>query len=473
MAMTTWMRWWAMVEPLAVLLNGVRVGTVRSESGRMAFDYVDDPVQRISVSMPTSRRTHGVRIADAWFRGLLPDNDRVLERWGHAAGVNPRSPMALLGAHGADVAGALQLCTEARVDEVRERPARLTGLTEVDIGEVLRAENADDSMWPVRRWSLGGAQAKLAVTRTRGQGTRGQDWAEPSGSAASTHIIKPGIPGFADQALNEHLCLNAARAVGHVAARSEYHEFDGVSAIVVERFDRYPDAEGLITRLHQEDMCQALGVPPSKKYQSDGGPGAPAIAALLREHESSGRGVERFASAVVLQALLGAPDAHARNYALLLQGDRVLLAPLYDIASTLPYEPGARSGLSRTAMTIGGRSRFGEIQDRHVARFAETIGVEPDWLVEDVRRQAHALPDAISDAARDVGYRRARMVSDQIIGGMRTVTLRNWIAGGSGDGGGEVPDAGESERVVQVRSHTRGGRDIGDYTRSWPRRDQG
>lgn len=92
-------------------------------------------------------------------------------------------------------------------------------------------------------------------------------------------------------------------------------------------------------RVHQEDLCQALGVPPSLKYQNEDGPTPSQIARLLRDVMPPGAGedaVRRFADALIWNWLIGGTDAHAKNYSILLAGDQVRLAPLYDIASAPP-----------------------------------------------------------------------------------------------------------------------------------------
>lgn len=41
---------------------------------------------------------------------------------------------------------------------------------------------------------------------------------------------------------------------------------------LVARYDRVVRDNGTIIRLHQEDMCQAMGLPPGRKHQEEGGP---------------------------------------------------------------------------------------------------------------------------------------------------------------------------------------------------------
>lgn len=388
---------------LVVVLNGLLVGTVTHASGRPRFTYVDDyavdpDATPLSLSMPPAvGRTYDHRVTAPWLMNLLPDDANVRARLAREFDVSTNSATALLEHIGRDCAGAVQLVAPEDVEDVLTRPGGLEEVTDVQIGERLRGLRDVPEQWTRsdERWSLAGAQSKFAAVRTE------SGWAYAHGNAASTHIIKPGIGRFPGQAFNEHLCLRALRAVGIVSASSEFIEFDDVAAIVVERYDRVRSADGRVLRLHQEDMCQALSVPPERKYASDGGPSATTIAGLLAR-EAGQHDVDRFTDIVVAQYLLGAPDAHAKNYSVLLSGIDTTLAPIYDVASSLPYDRERGSGLSRVAMPIDGRSRFGEVTLRQIEKFAQKAGTDPDRLVARTREIATALPGALTEADRGI-----------------------------------------------------------------------
>jgi len=137
----------------------------------------------------------------------------------------------------------------------------------------------------------------------------------------TTHILKPAIAGFDDHDLNEHLCLAAAQRVGLRSAPSRVLSFGAERAVVVERYDRRIAASGAVIRVHQEDMCQAMGVPPDTKYQAEGGPSPEQIIALLRDAVAPPAAAEaevaRFADALVFNWLIAGTDAHAKNYSVL------------------------------------------------------------------------------------------------------------------------------------------------------------
>jgi serine/threonine-protein kinase HipA len=141
---------------------------------------------------------------------------------------------------------------------------------------------ADGTDWLGERikagqFSLAGAQSKLALRREAPSGR----WGTPHGSEPTTHVLKPGIADVEGHALNEHLCLVTARRLGLLAAASSIEMFEDQTAVAIRRFDRTHDG-GRLIRVHQEDMCQALGIHPDAKYQQDGGPSAADIVQLLR-----------------------------------------------------------------------------------------------------------------------------------------------------------------------------------------------
>jgi len=146
----------------------------------------------------------------------------------------------------------------------------------------------------------------------------------------------------------------------------------------------------------QEDICQALGLPPAQKYQSVGGPGVRAIAELLTNTSTAPNDdVRTFVAAVAFNWFIAGPDAHAKNYALLLGAEsRVRLAPLYDLASALPY-PGMQPIGLKLAMKIGREYSLRNIAARHWRRLAAEAHLNPDELLTNLRAIAGALPDHV------------------------------------------------------------------------------
>jgi len=207
----------------------------------------------------------------------------------------------------------------------------------------------------------------------------------PSGRTPTTHILKPGIPGLDGSAENEHFCLQLARAVGLPAARSEGIRFGDELAIVVTRYDRVGVGPGA-ARVHQEDLCQALGVHPSRKYQNEGGPTPRQIVDVLRNHSTdSVADVQSFIQALAFNWVIAGTDAHAKNYSLLIgRGGRARLAPLYDVASALPY-PAMQLQKLKLAMKVGVAYRLRDVQRDRWQQLAKDLGLAPQAVLSSVR----------------------------------------------------------------------------------------
>jgi serine/threonine-protein kinase HipA len=392
-----------MTDALIVILGDAVAGTLsRGRGGRLGFHY--DELYRaradatpLSLSMPVQVSSHADRAVTPWLWGLLPDNETVLRRWARHFHVSASSAFSLLSTPvGEDCAGAVRFVAPSELHRALARTGEVAWLTEEELAGRLRELREDSADWLGRsftgQFSLAGAQAKTALLFEHGR------WGVPSGSTPTTHILKPAVAGLDDHDLNEHLCLDAARRAGLIVARTEIARIAEETAVVVARYDRVTGTE--VRRVHQEDICQALGVPPIRKYQNEGGPGVARVSELLREvmaPDVAEDSVWRFADALIWNWLIAGTDAHAKNYSLLLAGNQVRLAPLYDIASALPY--GAHERKLRFAMKLGGDYRVYPRQNRWPAA-ARELGLDRDALIARVHELAGVAPDALADAAK-------------------------------------------------------------------------
>jgi serine/threonine-protein kinase HipA len=392
---------------LNVFLYGQRIGVLEGRGNLITgFRYRHDyEGPRLSCSMPISRRNVGRLITAAWFDGILPEGGELRQAMAVAHESRDTSSMGLLECAGLDCAGAVQLTPHSELDE---REQFFEPMSERVIGERLRSVFAG---LPVaertERWSVAGQQSKIAVHRTR-DGV----WGRALGGMPTTHLLKPGIAPvdgetFPDQALIEHVTLSAARALGVPAVESEYYEFNGVPAVAVQRYDRVWLGE-TVARLHQEDLCQALGVGPEWKYEEQGGPGVVAIARFLDEVATDPAQSREFrlsfAMMVMFNHFSGSPDAHGKNYSILLLPDGTIrFAPMYDAASGLGFSNPTGNGFRfpRAAMRLGHQYRFRDVAEADWVQFARDLDLPFEVVRSQRDRMAASMPEAFRGALND------------------------------------------------------------------------
>jgi len=393
-----------MARPDLVVLDGpVVVGALTRTAGAITFRYdpawqLRDQATPLSVSLPLTVQQHADDVVSPWLWGLLPDNERVLSRWGRTFHTTTKHPLGLLAAVGRDLPGRFTIVPAEQAHDAV--PSGVQWLTDSDVAALLQEVRADQSAWlgtqgSGGRWSLAGAQAKIALFND------GRRWGRPYGRSATTHILKPAIDGLDDHDLNEHLCLQAARGAGVVAVASRLVTVGDERAISVERYDRIIGADQSVQRVHQEDLCQALKVHPDAKYENDGGPSVSTIGALLDRHIRGAPAQPtrmRFAEALALNWLLAGPDAHAKNYSLLLSGTQVRLAPLYDVASALPYRD-FHAPKFTMAMKLGGTYLAGRVGTTQWRKVAAQLLLEEQDVLNRIHQLATDLPTAMAVAA--------------------------------------------------------------------------
>lgn len=368
--------------PLDVYMNRRKVGQYfRDPDGAFAFTYAPEWLAwentlPISRSLPLRAERYVGQPVIAVFENLLPDSDDIRRRVAERVGAEGVDAYSLLARIGRDCVGALQFLAEG------EEP----GDSRVLMGEPLSEDQIAAMLKDLGRTPLGiraerdfrisvaGAQEKTALLFHDGQ------WFEPTGTTPTTHILKPAIGSLpngmdlTDSVENEHFCLRLMAAFGLRVAGTEITTFAGTKALVIERFDRLRARDGRLIRLPQEDCCQALSVPPTRKYQSEGGPGIVEICGLLQGSDEPQRDRANFLKATVLFWLIGATDGHAKNFSIaLMPGGRFTMTPLYDV---LTVQPSLDAGQLQTkdmklAMRAGKSRHYkvSEIQGRH---FVET-----------------------------------------------------------------------------------------------------
>lgn len=379
--------------PLNVLINGRLVGQLsKASNGATAFQYDQswldwEPAFAVSLSLPKRETPYKGQEVAAVFDNLLPDNLDIRRRIAERTGAAGTDPYSLLEEIGRDCVGAMQFL---HPDDDHEFTARLEGeeQSEEDIEQTL-AGLPQKPLGMGReeefRISVAGAQEKTSLLLQDGK------WLKPIGTTPTTHLLKPqlgqiptpsGIIDMSSSVDNEHYCLTLLEEFGIKVAKTWIETFGKRRVLVVERFDRLQRSQKDILRLPQEDMCQALGIPPSLKYQSNGGPTADQILRLLQRADSPLDDQQSFLSALILFWLIGATDAHGKNFSIFLRPyDRYGLTPLYDVLTAQPaFEQGQISkNKFKLAMSAGKKPRYvvSEVAGRHFVQTAQKAGMGP------------------------------------------------------------------------------------------------
>ncbi len=363
-------------ERLQVYLGTQQVGEIeRRGPGRYRFSYSSAALTRrspggiqLSASLPPRAEVFTPSETSPFFEGLLPEG-AVRTAIARSFRISEEDGFGLLRALGADCAGAVTVLPPDHEPPV-PGPGSLRALSDEQLVQLV----ADLPHHPLGvdpteagvRLSLGGIQHKLVLA---GSSLRG--FSQPLEGAPSTCLLKPEFGQYPGLVVNEAFCMKVARSTGLRTAFANEIEVGSTPCLYVERFDREFDADGnAIRRVHQEDMCQALGVSPVAKYEDNGGPSIADIIRLLRTIRGPfmARDVNEFIHAVLINFLLGNSDAHGKNFALLYEPRAgVRLAPVYDIVSTAVYP----EVTDRMAMAIGGVTDPKEVDLEAWMRLAE------------------------------------------------------------------------------------------------------
>lgn len=398
--------------PLHVYLNSRLVGHLLKEpGGATSFRYDNswlgwENAIPVSLSLPLREDAYRGAPVSAVFENLLPDSESLRRRVAERVGAEGSDAYSLLAAIGRDCVGALQFTA----DEVGERGAAIEGdpLDDAAIEKLLRSLgqaplglSRDDDF----RISVAGAQEKTALLWD------GKRWCKPLGTTPTTHILKPQIGempngiDLSNSVENEFYCLRLLATFGLPVNDASIKTFGKTAALVIERFDRRWTRDGRLLRLPQEDCCQALSVPPSRKYQSDGGSGLVQILDLLKGSDTPDEDRKTVFKAQILFWLIGATDGHAKNFSIFLgPGGTYRLTPFYDILSAQPSLDARQIELKqmKLAMAVGNKNhyRIDRIQGRHFFETGNRAGLSRTTVLAVINEIAGAA-DAAMERLKD------------------------------------------------------------------------
>jgi serine/threonine-protein kinase HipA len=404
---------------LNIWMNGIPVGyweTTRQGECLAYFDewLADEQSRPLSLSLPflPGNSPYRGQVVTDYFDNLLPDSDSIRRRLAQRHQAGGIDAFQLLTKLGRDCVGAIQLLPEnespSDIYEINGEALNGAGVAQrlrnTTSAQALGQDDRDGDL----RLSIAGAQEKTALLRHEGQ------WLLPHGSTPTTHIFKLplGLVGQMQADMrtsveNEWLCAKIMEAYEIPIARCEIEQFEDQKALVVERFDRTASSDGSwIIRLPQEDLCQAMGISPLRKYQSDGGPGIAQVMELLLGSDHVARDRNNFFKTQIIFWVLAAIDGHAKNFSIAqLPGGRYRATPIYDVLSAHPVIGEGQNRISphkaKLAMAVRGSANYYLIEKilrRHWIAQAQQVGLgaaAAERLIDEVSESTESVIGAV------------------------------------------------------------------------------
>lgn len=356
--------------------------------GEMSFAYAESWLNnpeaiKVSCSLPLKRDPYNRKECRAFFGGILPEENqrKIIAK---NLGISANNDFSMLEKIGGECAGALSFIPSG--EKYNPNDYRYHKLTNAGLAGILRELPTRPLLAGDQdiRLSLAGVQDKVAIH------IENDKISIPLNNAPSTHILKPDFSTYDGVIFNEAFCLTLAKKIGLSVAESQTKKIEDIDFLIIKRYDRIISKTDpkKIVRLHQEDFCQALGIPSTNKYQSDGGPSLKQCFNLVRT-ESSFPVIDlnKLLSAVIFNFLIGNCDAHGKNFSLLYSKDKLQIAPLYDLICTVYYEELSQ----KMAMKLGGEYHITRIHLEQFDRLADEIG----FAKPEVRKQVFELIEII------------------------------------------------------------------------------
>ncbi len=374
-----------------------------------SFVYADGPdwtLPPVGIALPRTSKVHQGERVSAVFAALLPDGS-LRSRLARSLGLSQGNDFGLLSRVARETPGALSL----RVPGLPARhPLPPRRLDRDELRHAVAALVVHPLLAEVDGLAktLPGEYDKLPVRVHDGLVSCVLD------DALTTHVLKPARPGLRESVANEAFCMALAAAWGLPVARTEMLH-GAIDVLAVTRVDRQADESGAVRAIHMEDFCQALGHPPGRPYEREGGPRLSEIAALLRRaSRQPAVDLRALVGWLVFAFLVGYGAGHARQLALLLEPPGPRLAPFYGLWSTHVYP---EMNL-RMALRIGLEDRPDWLSAERWRDVAGELGVRPAWVLAELERAARQLPRIARETA-DEFHRRHGFF--EVVRGVRAV----------------------------------------------------
>jgi serine/threonine-protein kinase HipA len=385
-------------EKLSVYLHNSLAGQLwLDDTSRFSFQYDPGYIENpdaipLSLSLPLREEPYINDTARPFFSNLLPEGE-VRSLIAKIKQISEHNDYKLLEAIGGECAGAVSIVPE---HTALSTESDYIALSEQEVEDITE-ENAKRPILILKdelRLSLAGAQNKIPVYIDNGR------FYLTFGIAPSSHILKPQSRYFGDVVQNEHFCMRLADVVQLTVPKSSIWKGKNHIAYIVERYDRIKAQDGIIERLHQEDLCQVLGCMPDQKYENEGGPSLAECCQILDKYSSQPiLDKQALVKWVIFNYFIGNADAHGKNLSLIRGIDgSIRLAPFYDLISTRVYPEISK----KMAMKIGKETRFDWIMERHWQQMADQLDLKFTYLKKLLRNTAEALETVMIEMADSI-----------------------------------------------------------------------
>ena len=385
-------------EKLSVYLHNSLAGQLwLDDTSRFSFQYDPGYIENpdaipLSLSLPLREEPYINDTARPFFSNLLPEGE-VRSLIAKIKQISEHNDYKLLEAIGGECAGAVSIVPE---HTALSTESDYIALSEQEVEDIIE-ENAIRPILILKdelRLSLAGAQNKIPVYIDNGR------FYLTFGIAPSSHILKPQSRYFGDVVQNEHFCMRLADVVQLTVPKSSIWKGKNHIAYIVERYDRIKAQDGIIERLHQEDLCQVLGCMPDQKYENEGGPSLAECCQILDKYSSQPiLDKQALVKWVIFNYFIGNADAHGKNLSLIRGIDgSIRLAPFYDLISTRVYPEISK----KMAMKIGKETRFDWIMERHWQQMADQLDLKFTYLKKLLRNTAEALERVMIEMADSI-----------------------------------------------------------------------
>lgn len=424
---------------LDVYLNGYLVGEFKkSSNGAHSFCYSTSWLalsgsRPISLSMPLVKSEYRGDVVYNYFDNLLPDNSEVRQRIVARYQAGSSLPFDLLSMIGRDCVGALQLLPKGETP-LNVKNLEYRALDDEELDKIIMGYRADIPLGMIEdlqdfRISVAGAQEKTALLNID------QTWCLPLNSTPTSHIIKLPIGqiqshsyslDMSDSVENEFLCMQLLQAYGLSVAGCEILALEEMNVLSVERFDRqYSSDKKWLMRRPQEDYCQVFNTPSALKYENQGGPGIEQIMNHLLASKNAAKDRADFMKAQVLFWLMGASDAHAKNFSIFILPDgQFQLTPFYDVLSVFPVVNKKGLNIRQVKLAMGLKATKGKkyyvnkIYPRHFIETAKQVGFEASKMESILSEIKDSTEQIIIDIQARLPVNFPKNISESIFSGM-------------------------------------------------------